>query len=231
MEMLFKFLILMMLFFLIYSIINNRTYIEIFKFIVKPSFKKVVSGNMNMLATTLKISFIHISFALLLILLFTDELYSEMFGSFILGYEFVDLILIAPILEEVIFRYPLRRPLISLLFPVSSVLLKIKIYPLFLVLFVFQVFVGYLSSMKKVGMIRFFILNFKIYLFLSAIAFSMLHIKAIDLSSLIYVFLHFVSAIIFSWIRVKFNTYFAILSHSLYNLNLWLVVNLIEKFL
>lgn len=186
---------------------------------------------MNMLATTLKISFIHISFALLFILLFIDDLSSEMFGSFILDYEFFDLILIAPILEEVIFRYPMRKPFISLLLPVFSVLLRIKIYSLFLFLFIFQIFINYLSIIKKVRIIRFFILNFKIYLFLSAIAFSMLHIKVIDSSSLIYVFLHFVSAIIYSWIRVKFNTFLSIFSHALYNLNLWLVVNLIERFL
>lgn len=230
MEIFLKFIILILLSFLVFFVIKNSIWIEIFKFLIHPNFRKSNLGYMNMISTTLKISLIHILFALLLILLFTDKLSNEIFDSFILDYDFIELVLITPILEELIFRYPMRKPLISFSVPTFSVLLKVKIYPLYFLLLIAQLFVKYLLTTKKVASLRFFIINFRIYLFLSAITFSILHINFISFASLIYIFLHFASAIVFSWIRVKFNINFAILAHSLYNLNLWIMVNLIDRF-
>ncbi|MGX3067548.1 hypothetical protein [Ursidibacter arcticus] len=67
------------------------------------------------------------------------------------------------------------------------------------------------------------------YLILSAFIFSILHFESIYEFSFLYFSLHSISTLVFSWVRVKFNIFFAISSHSIYNFNLWVIVSLMEN--
>ncbi|KAE9537119.1 hypothetical protein A1D25_02745 [Ursidibacter arcticus] len=229
MEYIIKVIVLFLLLALLFFIKRSATFIEIYRFILNPNFKKKTITLQDMSIKVFQLSLVHTSFSFLIILLFTQEVSPQIFSSFILNEELIELIIITPILEEFFFRYPMRKPQFSISHPFFSILLKLKIYPLYVLFFLVYAMSQYFIISTKVKSIRFFIKNFRLYLILSAFIFSILHFESIYEFSFLYFFLHSISALVFSWIRVKFNIFFAISSHSIYNFNLWVIVCLMEN--
>lgn len=224
-----KVIIIFLLLTLLFFIKRNTTFIEIYQFIFNPSFKKKTIHLQDIFINLVNLSLMHTCLSFLLIILFAKELSSQIFNAFILNSDLIELVIIAPILEEFFFRYPMRKPQFSISHPFFAILLKLKIYPLYLLFFIVSAISQYYIRTTKIAFIRFFIKNFRAYLILSAFIFSLLHIKSIYEFSLLYFFLHTISALIFSWFRVKFSMFFAILYHATYNFNLWIIVNFMEN--
>lgn len=246
MELIIKLCLICLLFFILK---RDRTVLEICQFLIRPHLAKKPLAKSAMSFIVIKLAIINGFISIIVSSVIPDSFvhdipsYKRFLENKSLTYIFISAVIFAPIIEEIIFRYVLRKPIIfiSLLLSISLFLFfPIEMLPSWLILtFVFillpitHIIERFLFNTKKIYMLRLWITHFRSAFLLLSALFALAHFDAedgISLYTFILFLVQFKSAIIFGWVRMKLNLRCAMATHALYNFAI-VIVSIVGEYL
>lgn len=225
-----NFILITILVFLFIIIKRDNFLSDIIGFIHKPNFRKINLSTHQKILNVIKLSVVKFIISISMILFFFHGEVSDVKLPLVPSskndlFTFIEIIVITPVLEELAFRYPIRKPAVFLTLPFLPIALKYRYSFIYSMLPIIQIFISLFLNFEKFFVLRLFVSNFRLYMYFFAITFSLLHFKADEDILISIYFLHFFSAIVYSWIRVKLGFLYSILAHSNYNFYLWCVAH------